>query len=103
MTHPDDLVERVAKAIYNAGPVYEIDHGFAVVSWEALIESEGDYCPISSACRDKARAALTEAGAWIVEARLVDEGAQAGQSMDGALRVALKNSRTEFFDYRPKE
>lgn len=68
MTHPDDLVERVAKAIYEADPYIspgEFIDGFrtspdTVTDWDDLdIEAE--------VYRKMARACLSEASAWLTE------------------------------------
>ena len=56
----DALVEKVARAIYEVMPHYDLDQGFEVMSWDDLVafEEGAGYTPTITVLRDKARAAI---------------------------------------------
>ena len=60
MSEHDELVEKVARAIYEVMPHYDLDQGFAVMSWDDLVafEEGAGYTPTITVLRDKARAAI---------------------------------------------
>ncbi len=64
MTEHDETVEKVARAIYEVHPHYDLDQGFAVMSWDDLVafEEGADYTPTVTIIRDKASAAIAAMG-----------------------------------------
>ena len=64
MSEHDELVEKVARAIYGVHPHYDVDQGFVVMSWDDLVafEEGAAYTPTVTIIRHKARAAIAAMG-----------------------------------------